>query len=439
MMKTLLVALLLLVSATSLVWQRHARHPKSRIIQAPSRTPDRASRPMPDTVPHPGAETTTRPATTPTPSDPWEPLRTGDLPSFIRSLRSTGCPDETLRLFAAAAAARPLVDRIEAPLRDAMRTSVWWRLTPTAPWKNLPETTRHARNDLDRAMVALVGQSAEPLRREMAGQPGRPADWLGPAQRTALDALRERHRDEIEDFAAENPHGQAGSGWSDTRRSQLRSLRERQADEARALLGDDAFAEYSLREGPASDFVRWELPEARDEAEFRRMVQAAIDIGADRLLARSMVETRHLPPDALPDRPADPREQVLARFREMNSPENNAEFDQAQAAEKARTEAEETARQEADTLAHLATLARAGGVRIDEQEARSLADALRRRGAELDREWGEPPKLPSPAERAALEDRIARELETVAASVLGDRGRAIARELRRREAARGSR
>ncbi len=76
----------------------------------------------------------------------------------------------------------------------------------------------------------------------------------------------------------------------------------------------------------------------------------------------------------------------------------------------AKNEEQKHAQREAGALNDLATLAQAGGVELTNTEVRDLAAAIRRRGDQLSKEWGEPPANPTPSERADLEEKLKVEL-----------------------------
>jgi hypothetical protein len=141
---------------------------------------------------------------------------------------------------------------------------------------------------------------------------------------------------------------------------------------------------------------------------------------------------QHVPASARGSFPSI-RDEVLARFRDTADPERLAEIEREQAEAQRQEEERQQAQREEANLNELAGIARAGGVELSDVEVRDLATAIKRRGAELDREWGEPPAKPTPAETAALMDKLRVELERVAVATVGEKGRAIVAEMVRQQ------
>ncbi len=423
-MKTLFLALILGTCATVLLWRRHGPGPAPVVVEAPVRDPREVAprtsssrfptRAVPDANPEVSSFRT-----------PWEAYRADNLPAFIRLLRASGCPERSIRLFAVAAVGRGIQQRLEQPLRDEVGTSRWWRASAQRAARDLHGAHRRARQELDDRLVELIGETAAGLRAELTGEASTSASWLDADRQTRLAALRSRHASEIDAVTGRGMPGVFGPLLTEELRFELRSLRERQAEEVRVLLGPGSFAEYQMRESPEATFVRHYLPEARDEAEFRRMVRAALESGIEPLDARLSGARAGIPAEALPEAAPDPRERVLERFREASTTEEVAAFEAGQAVERERLAREEREREERSGVEQLLGFARAGGVSMDEGEARRLAAALEKRSTELEAEWGPPPTGGSETDRRAFEERVAREFEAVAVTVLGERGRAF--------------
>lgn len=425
-MKILLLALLLAACATVRVWQRSTPREPQRVVVAPVRE----AMSSPASVRSLPADLATAPAPQPEYRTPWEAVKATNMPAFIRLLRLSGCPEESVRLWALAAVGRNVQDRLEAPLRRDVQTSKWWQASDNAANRALSDTMRRARQELDDSMLRLVGQTAEALRNELSGALVPQDPWLPQETRRQLDSLLSRHRAEIEEIESRSLSGALGQSLSPELRAELRAARERHREAMRVALGPELYPEYLARDSAEANFVRWNLPEAQNESDFRLMVQAAIEVGveqSDVLLERF---SRHIPADALPDPIRRPREEVLARFRELSSPERVEELERDMAAEQERKAGEERAEREQSALDDLQRLTRKGGAEITADEARRIKVALDKRANELNKEWSAPPANPTDAERRDLEERLAAEFEAVVAPIIGERSRALIEGMR---------
>lgn len=366
---------------------------------------------------------------------PWAALAAADHAGFVTLLREAGCPEETVRAFAIAAIGRTHQQRVEEPICAGIRQSKYWQL---ASWEAadtgepLHRRISLVRADLDRELSQLLGISAAELRRAYSTWGENEPLAIPVAKQSAFAELSARHeaeRSANETASARDAYGQL---LDPEARTQLRELRERQRRELAVLLGPELAEQFERRSSPEADYVRNALPAAKDEEEFRRLLAAAQAVGVDREDANADLLRLQLPPSVRGSSPST-RDEVLARFRETTDPERLAEIEREQMEAQRQEEERQKARHEAAALADLAEMARAGGVELSDTEVRELASAIRRRGDELTREWGEPPAKPTPAETAALQERLRVELERVAVATVGEKGRAIVAEMVRQQ------
>lgn len=427
-MKPLFLLLLLATGVAILSWPRRPVSPVVRVPVPvrPTATDSHRTHPTGFRQPSPREKFAT----------PWAALDAGDHAAFITLLREAGCPEESVHVFALAAVGRAHQQRLEQPLREAIRSSQYWQISwevDGGGGETLSQRIQQARAALDQDMTRLLGVSANGLRRRfVAWEDG--SDSMIPEEQSAvfaqLSADQETERREL----ADSPlfRGVYGQLLDPGGREHLRELRERQRQELAELLGAEAAEQYELRSSPEAEYVRQVLPAAKDEEEFRRMVAAARAVGVDRADGLADQMQQHMPTSARGSFPSV-RDQVLERFRETTDPDRRAEMEWEQAEEQRRGEEERQARREAASLADLAALAQAGGVELTDTEVRDLAAAIRRRGTELDREWGQPPAHPTPEERARWEHKAREELERVAVATVGERGRVIVEQMVKRQ------
>lgn len=429
-MKTLL-ALLLLASVASgvayLSWPRPPASPVTR-VPVPARAlaePSSPSRPAWFRELPPREKFAT----------PWAALAAGDHAGFVALLREAGCPEATVRAFAIAAVGRTHQLRVEEPIREGIRQSKYWQL---GSWEAadtgepLYQRVNRARMALDRELTQLLGVSAAELRRAYRTWGEDEPTLVPEAQQTAFAELSARHAAEQSANEAALVRGAYGQLLDPEARPKLRELRERQRRELAELLGPELAEQLELRSSPEAHYVRNALPAAKDEEEFRRLVAAARAVGVDQGDVQADQLRQHVPASALGSFPST-RDEVMARFRATADPERLAEIEREQAESQRLEEEQRQARREEANLNELAGIARAGGVELSDREVRDLAAAIKRRGAELDREWGPSPKNPTAAETIALMEKLRVELERVAVATVGEKGRAIVAEMVRQQ------
>ncbi len=426
-MKPLFLLLLLATGVALLSWPRRPVSPVVRVPVPvrPTATDSQPTYPTDFPQPSPREKFAT----------PWAALDAGDYAAFITLLREAGCPEESVHVFALAAVGRAHQQRLEQPLREAIRSAKYWQISWEVDGdggKILSQRIQQARAALDQDIARLLGVSADILRRRfVAWEDG--SDSMIPEEQSAvfaqLSADQEAERRELSDSPLFR--GVYGQLLDPGVREQVRELRDRQRRELAALLGPEAAEQYELRFSPEAEYVRQVLPAAKDEEEFHRMVAAARAVGVDRADGLADQMQQHMPTSVRGSFPSFPsvRDQVLERFRATTDPDRLAEIEWEQAEEQRQEEAERQARREA---ASLADLAQAGGVELTDTEVRELNAAIRRHGAELERAWGEPPASPTPEERAEWERKLREELERVAVATVGERGRAIVEQIAKR-------
>jgi hypothetical protein len=350
---------------------------------------------------------------------PWDALNARDYAAFVELLREAGCPEDTVRAFAIAALGRDYQRRIEEPERARVRASVYWRDEWRDARSELPKEMLRQRAEMNATLARLLGASVREIRRDFTSNEV-PRDWLADDRREQLDTLLARQRAEVEAFEESGVLGVIGTTLDESLRTELKTLREQHRVELKQLLGADGLVDYESRESIQANYVRQHLPPAKSEEEFRLLVQAARDVG----FTESEISTDTLPPEVQVERPGL-RERVLARFREISDPDRAMQLQDAVADEDRLAEEKRKAEDEASSLADLQRFAKGGGLELSDDEARSLSSAIRRRGAELDHELGDPGKL-SDVQRDALMQRLRVEFEQVAVDALGDKkGRAI--------------
>lgn len=431
-MKPLLCILLLAATVATVSWPRR---PAPEVIRVAVPTRPAGSPEFSEVRTGPEDPS---PPRTPLPA-PWAALQSGEFARFVQQLRASGCPEETVRIFALAALGRFHQQQVERPMRDEVRRSRYWQL---ASWQlastgsadsgePLSRRILRAQEALDRDLAA-VGVPAEQLRQRLRTWNGTEENLLTEPQRDAVKAMLKRHTEERSALESGVSRGVFGQMLDDAARVALRELRQRQRGELAELLGESLAEAYELRDSPEADYVRQALPAAKDPAEFARMVAAARAIGVETADIHADFQRQHLPPAARQTF-SSVRDQVMDRVRSELDPSRVVEIERERVEEETRAEQAQRDQREARSLRRLADLARSGGVELTDSEVRDLAAAIQRRGAELDREWGAPTSNPSADEQAEWQRRLREELERVAVGVLGERGRVVVEQMVLRE------
>lgn len=435
-MSSLLLPLLLLGTAVVAVGVKYQRDQlPAQVVNAPRRPPTPEADPVRSAAS--SASSMRPPEHTRRYRTPWEALVQEDFPGFVRMLREGGCPEETIQDFGVAALGRRFQEQVEAPMRQRVRESTWWReANRDGPFLDLAGATRRGREELDRELHRLLGVPGSELRRGMGWDPDLPETrWLPPEKREVLTRLERHHAAELDALEARALPGATGPILTDDLRAQLRELRIRQREELGVALGEEDYRQYLVRESAEARYVLWNLPQAKDAEEFRLWVQAAIDVGVEQADVLADERARYVPARAMGNESPRLRERVVARFRELSDPERGAALEADLAAEQ-RREAEERDRQrEISKLEHLQATATEAGVTLGLEEARRFTEALDRHSQELERRWGRMPESPSDADRAVWEGRLREEFEKVAVEVLGERGRVLTETLARQQKA----
>ncbi len=209
-------------------------------------------------------------------SNLWSHVESDEMPRFIGNLRDTGCPEEILRDVVTFRVARKYHSRLVASKSAA-----------AADWKDIahpPALVRLASGEdqlsmsaaMDRELEALFGVDANELK-SLASR-GWHTDgedsFLPLEKRGRIREIRELYR-RLKTEAREQLQG------ADEREVQakLQAVDQEKEAEIAAILSPTEREQYALWYSKASEYVRLHLPEAKDEQEFRKLVQAVNETG----------------------------------------------------------------------------------------------------------------------------------------------------------------
>jgi len=374
-----------------------------------------------------------RHAPAPPPATPWGAIESADPQRFIANLRALGCPEQTIRDIVALRICRAFRDRLLELEAASMRA---WDFTRNRDWREGNERIRQQRelrNEMIYTLESVLGQNWSALGPALLGWgvPWRdPMESLSVEQRRELRALDLRYDELKHELERKGSTGRLDAEDA----AQLRGLEQQKQAALAALLSPQELQDYLYRKSPASDYVRQNLPEAKSETEFRKMVDVALQL--------QMAES----PTALAQRmgiePGDPAvtkaeaERKAAFDQRLKEVLGEARIAEQQAEEERRL-AEEKKRQAAENeLRDLARLTEmAASVGIAEADAKRFFDRLKELEPILEPKFKEMEKslTGTDEEKRKQMDAFAKaELGKIATEIIGEKGRALIEKMAER-------
>ncbi|MBE0542446.1 MAG: hypothetical protein IH623_13885 [Verrucomicrobia bacterium] len=285
-----------------------------------------------------------RPSLKTAPATPWEAIESRDPRQLIASLRAIGCPEQTIRDIVVTRISREFHGRLQAAYDDEVRQRPWWRGTPYSRQSlELSQLRFRLRGERDDLLEELFGEPATLQWFQVLSTRG-PAvvgrEFLPLEKKTPLREIEARYRQ----WSAEVtfPVGQA---LDEEERGELLDLQRRKRAEIEALLTPHELEELDVRGSAAAIFVRRKLPEADSEAEFRAMVQAALEGGVTEgsRSVESFASRFGIGMEAASERQErfeeDQLRAIEARIKELLSEQRFAEMQQAEAERQAAEQA----------------------------------------------------------------------------------------------------
>lgn len=362
-MKRLLLIGLLGGAALGLAWwltrSHHELH-ESRIVRQ-LRTSTIESSAQPSSKSAATALLNSPPATTPASTNspqatPWATIESKDLVQFIAHLRAIGCPEQTVRDMVTFRICREYRDRFLA--FEAERERSWDYTKPRV----LPSSTveqKRLRNAMHREIESLLGASTTELQAVVRGWPGMEDDYsfLALEKRAPVRELNEHYGQLISETDRNLFHGESDPAVE----ARIKELRQQKQTELAKLLTPEELEALNLRESPEAQYVRTQLPEAKSEEEFRKMVSAAAAVGIEKPKMPNIFAHFGLsggPDTSDADRAQAKREaQLDARLKEVLGGPRVAEQKKEDEARLAELQAREQAREAEQERARIMTLA----------------------------------------------------------------------------------
>jgi hypothetical protein len=209
----------------------------------------------------------------------WASLEAADTARFIANLRQIGCPEQTIREIVTFRICREFRRRL-IDLESQWAQS--WDYTQNFDSFTAQERRRQREelaDALDKELETLFGVSAGVLKSSMTGWRGFPTgyEFLPLPKQAVVNEIDRRYRYLTEDARRGLASWEVGSS-EETRVNELNQ--QKQTELANVLTRQELEA-LNLRESPAARYVRENLPEAKSEDDFRKMVQAVQEVGIE--------------------------------------------------------------------------------------------------------------------------------------------------------------
>jgi hypothetical protein len=376
---------------------------------------------------------TSAPASASVPRTPWSAIETRDIRKLIANLRALGCPEQTLRDLITLRVCREYRKKFVELQAESLRSWDYTRNRNYRDTQSYVRDQRRIRTEMDGELERLLGVPASQLQATMLGWGGSPGwnDFLPLDKQAQVREIKARYQDLADDI-----RGGLMDWESDPARdAQLKELYRQKQAELAAILTPQELAALNLRESPAAEYARKNLPEAKSEAEFAKMVHAVETVGIEE---PKWDPTAGLPSGLAFGEPADnsayeqKRTELDALLKRTLGEDRVAEQQQENQMREAEGAQREKDQNEARERARIVSLADSVG--IGEDDANRFLDrlleiepAMRKKFSELEKQLEHEPDKEKKLEAAALA-----EMEKIAVEMLGEKGRVLARKMTER-------
>jgi hypothetical protein len=203
---------------------------------------------------------------------PWGGIDSPDPATFIANLRRLGCPEATIRDIVVLRLGRKY--RNELLLREAEAARSWDYTKYRTDWRERLEQQQELRDKMQTELERILGQNWISIASSTMGWSFRAMDTYSFVADERRQQLREVER-QYNRLKVDLERQQSRSQWVAPDNTPLVQLeKEHQADLSR-ILSPQEVIEYFYRFSPAAKYVRDSLPEAKNESEFRTMVEVA--------------------------------------------------------------------------------------------------------------------------------------------------------------------
>jgi hypothetical protein len=373
----------------------------------------------------------------------WNTIDSLDPAKFIANLRALDCPEATIRDIIVLRLGRKY--RNELLQEEAAAARSWDYTRARKDWAERIQRQNELRDQMQTELERLLGQGWNSIAKSAVGWPSPPADIYSFVSEEKRQQIRELEREHnrlkanLERQQSRTPL----SPWAMTDNTPMIELeREHQADLAR-VLSPQEMKEYLYRFSPAANYVRDNLPAARDESEFRTIVDVAQQFELWNQPAMSVSERYGLPPepgiDA--DASADPaaadytarKAAFVTRLKEVLGADRVAQQkaeEEARAEEKSKQEQAAAQESERDQISAVAA-----SVGVPAEDANRFFEQLKKLQPELRPKFEQLEKDVKGREGTdeekgkAMKTAIKAELERIATEFMGDKAHAFVEKM----------
>jgi hypothetical protein len=309
----------------TVVW-RNARRPHVLVVPREARTsvvrPSLALRRKPPSPPSANSNAA--------PRSLWAAVESRDPVRLVANLRELGCPEQTIRDLMTFRLCRDYREHLLDLETESARSWDYTRMR--SDLSKLRQQQDELRNALDRDLETLLGVSAAKLKASVFGQRESigESEFLSLAKRAQVRDLNLRYRRLTEEARQGLPLWEPDA----TVDANVAEVDRQKQAELATLLTPQELEAFKLHESPAARYVLKYLPEAKSEAEFRKMVQAVEDVGIK--APRMAIPILDFP--GMPDRSNEDRKQAQmqarleARLKELLGEQRLAELEQGEQA-----------------------------------------------------------------------------------------------------------
>jgi len=362
----------------------------------------------------------------------WGGIDSSDPATFIANLRRLGCPETTIRDIVVLRLGRKY--RNELLLREAEAARSWDYTKYRTDWRERLEQQQALRDKMQTELERILGQNWISIASSTMGWSFRAMDTYSFVSDERRQQLREVER-EYNRLKADLERQQSRSQWVAPDNTPLVQLeKEHQADLSR-ILSPQEVIEYFYRFSPAAKYVRDSLPEAKNESEFRTMVNVAQQFELWNQPALSFSQRYGLPPepgvdndtsmDAAAAEYAARKAAFDTRLKEVLGADRIAQQrteEEARAAEKRKQEDAASLERERDEIAAVAV-----SVGVAAEDANRFFERLKELEPELRPKFEQLEKDFKGTE--AMKAAIKAELERIATEFMGDKAHAFVEKM----------
>jgi hypothetical protein len=357
------------------------------------------------------------------PLRPWDEIESRDYAGLVANLRAVSCPEQTIKDIVVLRVARDFQGRLMSDYFDQSTETRYWRPDPPIREVKFNQSRVHLRAEQDAILLTLFGQSNMQLIAAILGWPEREErlSYLPPGKRQQFNEIEGNYRKKSDEIQY-GTNGYANSYVDKRQQAELKDLEKEKRAEIERTLTATELEELDMRESNAARYVRDNLPAAKTEAEYRRMVKAVQDSGM------ACPQDGQLADGTVLD--ADARKAAIdARLKEALGEQRAAEQKQEEEARQAAAKQEEERRSEEQFHSELVKTATDAGVsETDANRFFARVQQLKPEFEKLSDAMDKDPNL-SAEDKKKMEDTMKSQVEAIGVELMGEKGRDVVKKL----------